>query len=373
MAYRVASAIFPEWQALAWPDRWVEVFRLSVSLHDGLPPTDRALMLRGLARYMAKRRPGACLWICLEDCPGTWFTQVLREGMDDLPLPVAITQGSKALELHDFHPRPWLSIRPPTPPREIAEPDHPVLNRMEWAVLHSLARVQVATTDEIAGLASHNRNFTRNVLKGLVAKGLVQLEQVKKPWLWSIRRAGLSLALRSWHMPSIGVYAFHRERRAPTGRRHRQVSRIWSAWLKHAWPGAEVWAGWSELSLPGRRYPDGLAWGRLDGAETLFWLEVESGHYSSGLLQEKMKTALQRAITYAARYHLRLVFCLLAQPWSCRAAAAIFTQVPEWAAVVLQDWKRFGRLPRWEWGVVTIGDGILSDYQLASSQYPLCM
>jgi len=373
VAYRVAKAVLPEWRALAWAGGWTDTFIVPVSPKDGLPPTDQALMLRGLARYLAINRPGASLWIRLEDCPGTWFAQVLREGLDGLPLPVAVIQGQVWLELQHFHPRPWLTLMPELAPEQVAAPVHPDLNRLERAALRVLARVQTATTREVAGLVYRSPNIARDALKGLEKKNLVHLKHTKHGWRWSIRRSGLSLALRSWHMPSTGMCTFHRERRAPAGRRHMSASRTWAAWLKHAWPGAEVWGGWSELSLPGRMYPDGLAWGRLDGAETLFWLEVESGHLSIALLQAKIQTAMQRAAAYAGRYRLQLVFCLLAQPWSCRVAAPVFTQVPDHVAVVLQDWKRFGRLPRWDWGAVTIGDGILSDFQLASSQYPLCL
>mgnify|MGYP001590164520 CR=1 FL=1 len=41
------------------------------------------------------------------------------------------------------------------------------------------------------------------------------------------------------------------------------MARLWPAWLRKAWPGAETWAGWSEVGL-GLIRPDARCWGRLE-------------------------------------------------------------------------------------------------------------
>ena len=87
--------------------------------------------------------------------------------------------------------------------------------------------------------------------------------------------------------------------------------------------------------------PDALAWGRLNGRETLFWLEVESGHASREMVKHKASRRFDRAQHYAQQYSLSLVFALLAPPWVRRAAVGSFVDVPGDAAVVLADWKAF--------------------------------
>jgi hypothetical protein len=74
-------------------------------------------------------------------------------------------------------------------------------------------------------------------------------------------------------------------------------------------------------------------------------LEVESGNASRAALRRKMARRFERALIYARRFSLDLVFALLAPPWVRRTVVEIFIQIPGDAAVVLADWKAFGILP----------------------------
>jgi hypothetical protein len=100
----------------------------------------------------------------------------------------------------------------------------------------------------------------------------------------------------------------------------------------------------------GRLRPDALAWGELSGREALFWLEVESGNASREALRRKTARRFERALFYARRFSLSLVFALLDPPWVRQAVVGGFVQLPGDAAVVLADWKAFGVLPVPQWG-----------------------
>lgn len=134
-----------------------------------------------------------------------------------------------------------------------------------------------------------------------------------------------------------------------TNDRHRRTARLWPAWLHRAWPQAEIWAGWSEVAI-GRLHPDALAWGRLDGQETLFWLEVEGGHASRAELQRRARVRCNRAILYARSFSVNLVFVILAQGWIRETIVGGFCDLPDTVSVVLADWISFGWLPAPAWG-----------------------
>ncbi len=199
--------------------------------------------------------------------------------------------------------------------------------------------------ERVAALAAVS---ARQALRGLQSRRLVGREGGEAYPIWKVRRAGLSRALRSWGLPPGVAFPTRRERSSATGR-HRRTARLWPAWLRRAWPQAEVWAGWSEVAM-GRLRLDALAWGKLAGREVLFWLEVESGKASRETLRRKTARRFERALLYARRFSLSLVFALLAPPWVRQAVIGIFVGLPEDAAVVLADWKAFGALPVPQWG-----------------------
>jgi hypothetical protein len=167
--------------------------------------------------------------------------------------------------------------------------------------------------------------------------------------VWCITRPGTSLALRSWCVPLRFSFQKRSERSYAQGR-HRRTARLWPAWLRRSWPDADIWTGWSEVSLGQRLRPDALAWGRLEGRETLFWLEVERGSDSRAELQRKTMQRFNQAMVYARQFPIHLVFALLAPPWVRETTVQVFCNVPEMAAVVLADWKGFGVLPVPAWG-----------------------
>ncbi|MCL4560086.1 MAG: hypothetical protein M1281_05680, partial [Chloroflexi bacterium] len=211
-----------------------------------------------------------------------------------------------------------------------------------------LARLETAYTAEVASLAGISLPTARQALRGLQNRQLVEREGGDVFPIWKVRRAGISLALRSWGLPPGVAFPTRRERSSSTGR-HRRAARLWPAWLRRAWPQAEVWTGWSEVAM-GRLRPDALAWGKLAGREALFWLEVESGNASRETLRRKITRRFEQASIYTRRFSLFLVFALLAPPWVRQAVVEIFVQLPGDAAVVLADWKAFGMLPVPQWG-----------------------
>jgi len=222
------------------------------------------------------------------------------------------------------------------------------LPERELACLRVLARLETAFTSEIASLAGMGITYTRQALIALEKQKLVYHESGDYPF-WKLSRPGLSLALRSWNVPASMKFSFYKERARSQGR-HKRDARLWPAWLRRAWPHAEIWSAWSEVSVPGRIYPDALAWGRLEERETLFWLEVESGKASRIDLQLKMTQRLSRAAVYANQFSLCLVFAVLAPPWVRETVAQVFHNLPQSVSVVLTDWKDFGQLPTPKWG-----------------------
>ena len=128
---------------------------------------------------------------------------------------------------------------------------------------------------------------------------------------------------------------------------------MWPAWLRSAWPDrATIWAGWSEVFLGGSR-PDSLAWGLLDGRETIFWLEVESGNRSKVEIARKAIRSINKAILYADSFsELDLVVAFLGPPWAMGGIKDVLSEVPGRVAVVLAGWTDFGVLPEPVWGKV---------------------
>jgi hypothetical protein len=127
--------------------------------------------------------------------------------------------------------------------------------------------------------------------------------------------------------------------------------------VSKALPHANIYAGWSEVGIPGlKANPDALAWGKIDRHETLFWLEVESGHASKNLILDKTSTRWLKATGYAEAVGVQLVFVFLAMPWVRDAARLAFTDVPKRCAVIVADWSRqnLGKLPYPKWGEVII-------------------
>jgi hypothetical protein len=118
------------------------------------------------------------------------------------------------------------------------------------------------------------------------------------------------------------------------------------AWADCAVPGCRQKSGPAGAKSPVKRTrPDALCWGLLDGHETLFWIEVESGNTSSEILRKKTIRRVNQALVYARGYSVKLVFALLGPPWMCKEGIKVFRDLSDDVAVVVEDWKAFGMLP----------------------------
>jgi hypothetical protein len=169
---------------------------------------------------------------------------------------------------------------------------------------------------------------------------------------WRITKPGFRSALRIWGIPTGTKFRNHLEKTPLLNSPHRRRSRQWPSWVQRALPHAEIYAGWNEVGIPElRSRPDGLAWGKIDQAETLFWLEVETTKARDRIEQT---TALRwaKAKGYAKAVGVRLVFVVMGMPWIQNVAQEVFTDIPPNCAVIITGWHRldFGKLPYPKWG-----------------------
>ncbi len=79
------------------------------------------------------------------------------------------------------------------------------------------------------------------------------------------------------------------------------------------------------MGIPGLNViPDALAWGRVQGSETLFWLEVGDEHKAEEHIVEDVGKRLSQAIQFSERTGVRLKFALLSPHWVREAAPGYF-------------------------------------------------
>lgn len=382
MPVRVGTSVFHEWKAFEYPPAgWTDTFVFWMSHDAGLPPGDYAEALRKLTWELNRLRRGASIWVKV-DAPGSWYGREVRRVLRGTNLAIAVTACDVSQpRVESFSLVPYTIKTPSGPPPPAEEWYLADLSADALACLRVLARLHKGYTTEIAALVGSGIDAARKLLRLLVEKecavyvsdhvtpakpkqvaligekeiGRVNPAEKKSYPFWQITRKGTSIALRSWGLPPDYYFPQRKEYRTPMDSRHRRVARQWPAWVRKAWSHAEVWAGWSEVYLKNlAATPDALAWGRLDGHETLFWLEVESGHSSRQLIQKKMARRLSQASAYADTMKIRLVFVLLAMPWVQEAARSALASIPETVAVVTGDWKGFGRLPVVEWGKIRL-------------------
>ena len=378
---RIGEVRFSDWVSLELPGGYSDTFIFRLATTDGLPPADYAQVIRSLIPPVLKMRKSASLWVQVRGDPdrenkavqnqgdgikvretsgiGRWFIQEIRHALWGLAAPVAVTAESAWPQIWDFTFFPWVDHEPSPPP----PPAEPYLKgkSLSYSVLgclRVLARADCAYTAEVASLANLSLTTVRKALRTLERSGYVQLiEEGKYPY-WKIRRPGLSIALRSWGLPPGCAFSNRKERgrsacnerqipkpkkRRSSAGRHRRTARLWPAWVRRAWPQAQIWTGWSEVSC-GRTRPDALCWGRLDGYETLFWLEVESGNTSSEILREKTIRRINQALIYARGFSVRLVFGLLGLPWVRREGLEVFHNLPDDVAVVVVGLESLWRI-----------------------------
>ncbi len=381
MATRVGSAVFEDHISMeVWPGSWTDTFVFPIRYDAALPPWDYAEVVKTTIPVLKKMRKGvASLWVPVMG-PGKWYFEEVKYALRNPTIPVAVTNGKERLpRTIDFSVIPGIRevVSPPGPPAD--ELATSKLDDRTIRCLLALARLTVAYTNEIARYCLINEAYCLESLRAL--EKLRYIEHREDPLIdfhlmnsrqkasigsvsdknirpyWKIKRPGVSAALRHWGVPAGIPYAFRTERNTLPDGAHRRRSRQWPAWVKKALPHANIYAGWNEVSIPdARANPDSLAWGDINGVETLFWMEVESGKSSRQLILDKTINRWEKAVLYANYVNVHLVFAFLGMPWVRNAARMAFMDVPKNCAVVIADWSKgnFGQLPYPKWGEVVL-------------------
>ena len=380
----VGTSVFHSWKSIEYPPAgWTDTFVFKMPTNAGLPPDAYAEGVKKLTWQLKTLHHGAAsLWIQVNG-PGRWYAREVRRYLRGAPISIAVTSSSlDQPEADDFWPPPPTSRVPAPPPPQAEEWYLGNLSDNELACLRVLDGLREGYTSEIAALAGLSLDTARKnlrilvkdgyavyivdvvrpvapkqlVLIGNVSFGRVDPGQKKFYPFYKITRKGTSIALRSWGIPPDYYFPERWEFREPADSRHRKTLRKWPAWIKKGWPHTEIWAGWSEVYLRGLdATPDALAWGSFDNYETLFWLEVESGHQSSKRISQKINRRLNQAAAYAKSMRVHVVFVLLAMPWVQKAAGPALVNIQDHMAVVTGEWNAFGHLPVAEWGRVRLG------------------
>ncbi|MBL6983045.1 MAG: MarR family transcriptional regulator [Anaerolineales bacterium] len=337
------------WQPIQHDSYWLDIFQYPISAQDGLPPATRIETIREIARRLEKVRPRAAIWVPVSS-PGSWYLNELRRLRFTYPPNAIMPVGEKPV-LNDFSSIPFhqQALLPPTFPLARFEADQfSQKAHTELTVLRTVARLGKASAKEIAAQSGISRAYASRLLLGLERNALVERALVGKYAGWEVNRQGIVIAHRSWNIPAgVSFAPFRREQRY-AGYRHRRVARLWPDWLKTALR-VKIWAAWSEPSLrPG--FPDSLAWGLWLGQETLFWLEVDAGKKNQYELRRLYTRRWKQAAAYARQQDLPIIFVVLAKPWVLSVVRPVFRSLPEYMAVLLQDWRDFGHLPMPDFG-----------------------
>jgi len=367
MTVRIGDMIFSDWVSLLFQDGWTDTFIFHISAFACIPPFNYGEPLKRMASHVRRKRPGASIWVQV-DSPGEWYVAEVKRSLPGLTLPYAVTRAGEELNYLDFSFPPKLLYSRSQPP-PIVEEKYQSISQEELRCLQALGRMEKGNEHEVASMAGLLVDITSHLLSNLEVKKLVvyktsmKIKRDKsKPVqmdlfpLWHTRSKGLSLVLRSWGVPKgIEFKSRKEENLQQVGSEHRHISRVWPVWLKSAWPHAEIWAGWSEVRIPGISViPDGLAWGRIQGYETLFWLEVGDGHKGRDKITDITTKRLEQARKLCNRTGVRLVYAQLSTNWVHEAARWACVNLPKEAAAVMGNQRRFGELPMMEWGRIVI-------------------
>ena len=171
---------------------------------------------------------------------------------------------------------------------------------------------------------------------------------------WEITRRGIRHCHLSWNIPSGMRFTDSRLEHDYSGWRHRRTSRLWRKRLDASWNYSgryvEIWECWTELYLKPDGYPDALAWGSYLGQETLFWLEVDSGHLSRKNIILKYYKRIQTAEKYAMTIGLPVVFMVLGPTWVAQRISQCFDRISLSLAIISAPWMNSGRYPLPEFG-----------------------
>jgi len=359
MAFRLGNVTFSDWASLDYEGEFTDTFIFQIDAMNGLPPFGYRPLLQRMAARLNNKRHGASLWIQV-DSPGEWYLMEVKIALSrGFRVPHVVTATRQLPGWTEFSRRPdrWHSkcAEPP-----VVKPLPDIVSLVELRCMRVLARIKEGLISEIASLADLDESSVINATTTLRKKGLLvqasdqEDARMTGPY-WRLTGSGLSYAMRKWNVPPSLDFTDRRERdpsdiRTP----HRHVSRMWPSWLRAAYPRAEIWIGWSEVGIPGISVrPDALAWGRIQGFETLFWLEVGDNHKKKDKIEKDTRTRLVQALVFCRRTGARLVYAQLSPSWVQKAALWGMTNLPDDAAVIMGNGKNFGKLPMVEWGKVT--------------------
>jgi hypothetical protein len=365
MTVRLGNVTFTDWVSLPYPDGWTDTFIFRISPQACVPPFGYEEPLRRMAAHANLKRPGASLWVEVGGS-GDWFAAEIRRCLKGLKIPFAVTKAGTTPTHLDFS-RPMRLFHTPSQHPPVVEENTESVSLEEIRCLQALGRMVMGDEEEIASMTGLPKEVVLPLMVRLAEKGFVILENILKTGrkssksqqmdsspIWRLTPIGLSLALRSWGIPKgIEFTSRLEEHLWQIGTEHRHTSRLWADWLKSGWTQAEIWASWNEVRIPGGTViPDGLAWGRIQGYESLFWLEVGDGHKSRGKITDITVRRLDQAYRFCKRVGVRLVYTQLSTNWVREAARWACVGLPKEVAVVMRSFKEFGKLPNVEWGRV---------------------
>ena len=359
MTVRFGNITFSDWASLEYEGGFTDTFIFHIHALNGLPPFGYRPLLQRLTARLNNKRRGASLWIQV-DAPGEWYRMELKHSLlRGFKIPHVVTAAGHIPEWTAFSRRPdlWQS-RCAEPPVIKANPD--LVSMDELKCMRVLARIKEGQISEIASLANLDEEIVANAIATRRKKKFLlpipdqENAKIKAPY-WKLSRRGLSYTMRRWNAPPRIDFTNRREGGDPNDIRtpHRHVSRMWPSWLRSAYPKAEIWMGWSEVQIPGITVrPDALAWGRIQGFETLFWLEVGDNHKGRNKIESSTRTRLEQALIFCRRTGARLVFAQLSLNWVQKAARQGMTNLANDVAVVMGCENQFGKLSSLEWGKV---------------------
>lgn len=360
MTIRLGDVTFSDWSSLEYEGGFTDTFIFHIDALNGLPPFGYRPLLQRLTARLNNKRKGSSLWIQV-DSPGEWYGMEVKHSLSrGFRIPHVVTSVGQTPEWTSFLRRPdlWHS-KCAEPPAIHPKPD--LVSMDELKCMRVLARIQEGLISEITSLADLNETVVTSAIGTLREKRFLLLapeqEDAKMdgPY-WQLTRSGLSYTMRKWNAPPKIDFTDRLEGGDPNDVRmpHRHVSRMWTAWLRSAYPKAEIWMGWSEVSVPGISVrPDALVWGRIQGFETLFWLEVGDNHKRKDEIEADTRKRLEQAVLFCRRTGVRLVYAQLSPNWVKKAAGWGIGQLPPDVAVIMSNWDRFISLPTVEWGKIT--------------------
>lgn len=366
MTVRLGDVTFSDWISLKCEGGFTDTFIFDINALNGLPPFGYRPLLQRLVAELNKKRPGASLWIRVES-PGEWYVMEVKRSMTrGLSIPYVVTRVGEMPDYRKFSFAPKLfSPSRPRPPK--MDDGLSGFSQEELKCLQVLTRIRKGSEEEVASLTGLSETTIYDVLQNLQKSKMAQfklgevIQKESKPKkmdpypMWHPMRSGVSIALRSWGAAKGVDFSGVKELNPHLiGTHHRTMSRRWMAWLKAAYSRAEIWSGWSETKLPGISvYPDALAWGRIQGYETLFWLEVGDEHKKREEIEKITTHRLNSAWRFCQRTGARLVYAQLSPNWVLETVTWALGPLPENVAVTMGDRRKFGKLPSLEWGRVT--------------------